>query len=134
MAKEGIAVKILNPIEKAKLDPKSRAKALRAYFWDLEGIEDNKGKSDFPHAEARAGVRAAYKECQRDGLKGSIQRLCFECVGTDADPSPSPKVRVRDCADLECPLWPVRPWQRVQGRGAFSVGVPGQPRAVTDGR
>lgn len=65
-------LEILDPIEKARRDPASKAKAIVAKCWD--------------------------------------------CVGRDADPKP--RQRIADCECRDCPLWPVRPWQKMAGGSA----------------
>ncbi|MDE2468840.1 MAG: hypothetical protein KGL35_08870 [Bradyrhizobium sp.] len=91
----------------------SRAKALKAYYRDLAGVDtvpppDWRGCMD----EYKANVAAA----KGKSLKDLIQGICFECVGAGADPNP--KILVRDCAILNCPLRAVRPWQNLKGRKA----------------
>lgn len=62
-----------------------------------------------PYQDVKTGPRK---------LAAPVKERCFECVGGDADPTPSPKVRVRDCECTDCPLHPVRPWQDLKGRGS----------------
>jgi hypothetical protein len=94
----------LNPIERAKADPKSRQKAYAAYCYDMDGFKRTPRK----HLTAAAREAGGYKRLIRD--------TCFECVGEDADPAP--RRQVRDCRCTSCPLHPVRPWQNLKGRGS----------------
>ena len=66
MAAAGIKVVVLDPIEKARRNPKS--------------------------------------------LRLAINGKCFDCVGAGHDPNP--RGAIRECAILDCSLWPVRPYQR----------------------
>jgi hypothetical protein len=109
----------IDPIIKARRNPTSRSLALKAYFWDLEGIELNRGCSGFPAKEAKEAARSAYRDARGKGLKRAIEEICYTCVGGDADPEPHPKIRVRDCGSDTCLLWPVRPWQDRVGRGRY---------------
>lgn len=94
----------------------SRAKALRAYYRDLAGVDtcvgpDKRGAID----EYKANVAAA----KGKPLVSLIQSICFECVGAGADAGP--KLRVRDCQVKDCPLYAVRPWQKVKGAMAPDI-------------
>lgn len=109
MREAGAAPERLNPIEKARRNPKSRALALRAYYWDWVGCADNPCTQ-----EMREEAAQRYDAARTGGLVAAIQGICFECVGGDADPGP--KLRVRDCARTDCPLRAVRPWQGVRSR------------------
>ena len=64
-AAAGVKVERLDPIEKARRNPKSLRLAINGHCWD--------------------------------------------CIGAGADPHP--KSDIRNCAILECTLWPVRPYQ-----------------------
>lgn len=44
----------------------------------------------------------------------AIRAKCWDCQGGDADPST--QWRIGNCTADQCPLWPVRPWQRMAGR------------------
>lgn len=106
----------VDPIEKAARNPKSKALALRAYWWRWVGCSANAVTKE---------MRAEYATRVRDGrgkIAATIKAICFECVGEDADPGP--KQRVRDCEIMKCPLRPVRPWQDVKSR----TGKNGGPR------
>lgn len=99
----------LNPIEKAKLAPKSLTKALRAYWWDMEGVIANQGTPEA--VPQRQAAEARYRE-SRDlsrqiGLPAVIKGICWVCVSGDDDPGGGE--RVKNCRCASCPLHPVRP-------------------------
>lgn len=88
----------------------SRAKALKAYYRDLAGVD----KCSWPDKRAAIDEYKANVEAAKGKpLKVLIESICFECVGAGADAAP--KIRVRDCQIFDCPLHPVRPWQKVLG-------------------
>lgn len=102
----------LNPLEKVSRKPTSRAIALRGYYYQWVGCDDNPCSKE---------IRAEYSALCREAkgkLSATIKSICFGCVGGEADPGP--KTRVRDCAIKPCPLWQVRPWREIRGRGAKS--------------
>lgn len=105
-----------NPLERARDNPKSRSLALKAYFYDYVGAPINTFSK-----EMRQEARGLYKNARTDGLAKAVKRICFECVGGDADPGP--RLRVRDCRCSDCPLHPVRPWKNVKNRGAARGGA-----------
>lgn len=43
----------------------------------------------------------------------AIKAKCYDCEGRDSDPCW--KWRVGNCQITGCPLWPVRPYQRLAG-------------------
>jgi hypothetical protein len=100
-----------NPIERARDNPKSRSLALKGYFYDWVGCTLNPCSKDM-----RQEARELYKKARTEGLVKAVKRICFDCVGGDADPGP--RLRVRDCSCGDCPLHPIRPWKAVKNRGA----------------
>lgn len=44
-------------------------------------------------------------------LRLAITAKCYDCEGQDADPGV--RQRIGTCGIKTCPLWPVRPWQRL---------------------
>jgi hypothetical protein len=42
--------------------------------------------------------------------KLAIAAKCWDCIGAGADPNP--RGAIRECPSENCPLWPVRPYQR----------------------
>lgn len=121
----------LDPIERARRNPKSRALALRAYLWDFYGLDANKRapedrallKEEFKLALRNPlgviGLQSGDRETLRQttgraSLKTVIQHICYECVGGSADPGP--KQRVSRCTARDCPLHPVRGWKDLRGR------------------
>lgn len=42
-------------------------------------------------------------------LRCAINGKCWDCIGAGADPNP--RGAIRECAILDCTLWPVRPYQ-----------------------
>ena len=47
---------------------------------------------------------------QPDSLRRAITAKCYECVGMDGDANF--RETIRTCASYECPLYPVRPYQK----------------------
>ncbi len=43
-------------------------------------------------------------------LRLAVNAKCFECEGEDADPGW--RVRIKECIIPNCPLFPVRPYQK----------------------
>lgn len=43
-------------------------------------------------------------------LRLAINAKCYDCIGAGADPSPRKEIGQCPCQD--CPLWPVRPFQK----------------------
>lgn len=71
-------------------------------------------------AERRAQMPRAYRATYNRAVKGkslraAINAQCLECVCWQRD-------EVRNCTDLACPLYAVRPYQRSQNsqNGGFS--------------
>lgn len=48
-----------------------------------------------------------------NSLRAAIDAKCFDCEGGDADPRV--QWRVGNCVCPDCPLYPVRPHQRLMG-------------------
>lgn len=46
-------------------------------------------------------------------LRKAITAKCWDCVGAGADPNP--RAEIRHCPCTECPLHPVRPYQKKSG-------------------
>lgn len=106
----------------------SRSKAIRLYCIDCMGNGGNTNTPDLirdcPSTTcALYRVRPYQKNTGRLHRAAAIQARCFDCAGRDDDSTPSPRVRVRDCACAACPLHPVRPWQGIKGRGQYAVGA-----------
>lgn len=100
----------LDPIEQAKRSPQSKRKALRAYYWDWTGCAINRPVPK----EMREEYKSLCEEA-KGNYRPTIDKICFECVGAGADPNP-PRL-IRDCECTDCPLHPVRPHQKLKGRG-----------------
>lgn len=113
----GEKIERLNPVEKARRDPKSRPKALRAYYWDLNLVEQNKGLDGVSArdlaGDARAQRAAILAEHGNSHVR-AIKGICQNCVGGNADAGM--RISIRDCQVGECPLHPVRPYQAARGR------------------
>ena len=99
----------------------SRAKALRAWCLDMEGVTDSQGRSrpatvDQGVTECRRLARERYAAlvAAHGGLKRAVNSICANCAGGGADPSL--RRTVRDCPETRCPLFEARPWQSVRGR------------------
>jgi len=107
--------------ERLKDNPKSKSLALRAYYLDLNRVEQNAGCPDAGVAELRADAVRKYQDARTRGVAKSIRSACFDCVGGDDDPGP--RQRARDCGVFGCPLHAVRPWQGVLGRLGQGLGV-----------
>ena len=61
-------------------------------------------------------------------LKLAIRAHCWNCMGQNSDPGV--KLRIRDCAILNCALHPHRPWQTVSGvLNEFGLLNPGEIEA-----
>jgi hypothetical protein len=63
--------------------------------------------------------RANYKKAvQGNSLRAAIKAFCQECVGWQIE-------GIRECTDLGCPLYAVRPYQNrsQSGRGEGSTSV-----------
>ncbi len=113
----GEKIERLNPIEKATRDPKSRPKALRAYFHDLNLVEQNRGLEGVSGNELASAARAQLKAClaqHGNSRVRAIKALCENCVGGTADPGM--RDAVRGCGITECPLHAVRPHQAPKRR------------------
>jgi hypothetical protein len=110
---------VVSPIERARRNPKSRSLALRAWCWQHEMVDENKGTP-----EARQQRQAAHDLYRRmrardTSLVRVIRDICHDCLH---DPEGiSVRVLVRDCGVTDCGLHPVRPWQAVKGRGAQRI-------------
>lgn len=91
----------------------SRLPALKRYYRDFYGVDANKKDPGQPTL-CYQDYNARMAELRGQQLGKVVQTICFECVGGDDDPGP--KLRVRDCRCMDCPLHPVRPWQRLKGR------------------
>lgn len=119
---KGESVEILNPIERARRNPRSKVKALRAYFWDLELVLLNRGTPEGGEQRriADARYRDARAESRRTSLPGVIKALCLACVSGKDDPAP--KLQVRNCRCAGCPLHPVRPYRRAAKPGRRLAG------------
>lgn len=115
----GEKIERLNPMQKAKADPKSKAKALRAYFWDQFMVEQNKGLEGVSARELADDARTAYKDARKGGLALALKRTCLGCVGDGEDTRP--KLEIRDCLVTDCPLHPVRPFQHLKGRAGSQI-------------
>ena len=48
-----------------------------------------------------------------NSLRLAIDAMCWDCQGRDADPGV--KWRIGNCVSLKCPLYAVRPYQRLYG-------------------
>lgn len=107
----------MNAIEKAKADPKSRAKAVRAYWWQHEGVLENRGNPEggIQRRIAEEHFEASRSEAKQSGWKAVVNAICWECVCGRIDPGP--KRRIRDCMVPKCGIHPVRPFQAYVGRG-----------------
>jgi hypothetical protein len=46
-------------------------------------------------------------------LRLAVNAKCFDCEGGDSDPNV--RLRIGTCEIRTCPLWPVRPYQRLAG-------------------
>lgn len=100
----------------------SRSKSIKAFCIDCMGAGHNTNTADLVRECPSTAcplylVRPYQTGTGRRSLASAVQGRCFMCVGGDDDPRPSPKVRVRDCECKTCPLYPVRPWQNITGRG-----------------
>ena len=78
----------------------------------------------FTEADRCKGIEAA-KNAERvdpiekarlhpTSIRKAVTAKCFDCVRAGWDSNP--RRLVRECTITDCPLWPVRPWQRQQGR------------------
>jgi len=92
---------------------RSLKQPLKEYFLDLAGVYLNQGCRDAEIGKLRAEAMANLRKARTEGYAAAVQRICWECVGSDADPAP--KLTVRDCVHSGCPLHPVRPWQDIKG-------------------
>ena len=117
----GEKIVVLNPIEKARRKPTSRALAIRAECYDCVGARRNANTNRLIQecSVPECGLHhiRPYQATPPKGqqrLAEAIKNKCFMCVGGDADPGP--RLRVRDCQIHDCPIYPVRPWQKIKGR------------------
>lgn len=105
-----------NPIQKAADDPKSKVKALRAYFWDMEKVLANQGTPEAGEqrriADQRFRDARARSRKPGVGLPAVVKQLCVSCVGGHADRNPA--ILVGHCGCRDCPLHPVRPWRNMK--------------------
>jgi len=97
-----------------KIKRVSRLPTLKRYYRDFYGVDENKNDPGQPTL-CRLDYNTRMAELRGVNLRPVVESICFECVGGNDDPGP--KLRVRDCACLDCPLHPIRPWQRLKGRG-----------------
>lgn len=44
-------------------------------------------------------------------MRCAINAMCWDCVGRDADPAP--RWRIGNCTSKSCPLYPLRPYQKL---------------------
>lgn len=104
-----------NAIEQAKAAPKSLTKALRAYFWQQEGVVENQGNEDAgAFRSAAEGLYSGARERSREiGLPATIKEICYRCEAGGIDPGVVG--RVRNCGAPKCALHPVRPWRSIKG-------------------
>jgi hypothetical protein len=116
-AKRALQLASGDPVPK----PPPRAKLLKRYFQDLEGVFDCRGNVRLSSSgqsiiECRRIARERYKAAVGEPAAPAraIKAICFECVGGGADDGP--KLAIRDCRVLTCPLHPVRPWQNAKNR------------------
>ena len=119
-----------NAIEKAKADPKSKTKALRAYYWQHHGVVENQGNeaAGALHRDAEADYTEARARSRQLGLPQVIREICFNCEGGHADSGA--RYRVRDCGARICALHPVRPWKKLKNREPRSEIDPGCPASI----
>lgn len=96
-----------------KIKRVSRLPALKRYYRDFYGVDENKNDPGQPTL-CRLDYNTRMAELRGLNLRPVVESICFECVGGNDDPGP--KLRVRDCACRDCPLHPIRPWQRLKGR------------------
>jgi len=109
--------------ERHRLNPRSLALALKAYYLDMEGALHGSSGPDFPYKEQRAIAMAAYAAGRKRGLRPTINQTCLWCVHATDDPGGVQ--RVRECACTDCPLHAVRPYQKDRGKTAESGNVGG---------
>lgn len=57
-------------------------------------------------------------------LRAAITAKCWDCIGRDADPQPTR--RIRECPCTGCPLHRVRPYQHGAPQDS-DVGEPAEP-------
>jgi len=125
-----------NPLAQARARPQSRARALRAYYWEMAGCGLNQGCADAPLREMRREADDNFRRrviltapsnhpLHISGEPGRghaavVKATCAWCAGEHrpghSEPANAPRL-VRGCAITDCPLWRVRPWQNAQGRG-----------------
>lgn len=128
-AARGEKLTVMNPIEAARANPKSKSRAILAYYWDLDLIEQNKGSADANVGEMRRQARANHKAAIKNsgGPAKAIKAICYHCVGgVDSvdvlvgeaclGGEVGGRPRVRNCQVTECALHPHRPWQKIRSR------------------
>ena len=93
----------------------SRLPALKRYYRDYYGLDANKNDPGQP-TRCQQDYKARMAELRGQKLSKMVEGICFECVGGNDDPGP--KLRARDCLCGDCPLHPVRPWQKLKGRSS----------------
>ena len=72
---------------------------------------DRQAKIAERRAQMPRSCRATYDKAVRGkGLRAAINAFCMECVCWQID-------EVRNCTDLACPLYAVRPYQRSSQNG-----------------
>lgn len=49
-------------------------------------------------------------------LRKAITAFCYHCMGGDGEPGA--RKHVRECTFRNCPLYPVRPWQKDEDEAA----------------
>lgn len=100
------------PLQRHQDNPTSLAWALKAYYYDLAGVDLN-ADSPEEHANANREYRRARENLKGQPKRQLINRICKDCVGYGADPAGVKRIATCECSD--CPLHTVRPYQRVTG-------------------
>lgn len=47
-----------------------------------------------------------------ESLRLAINAKCWECIGAGHDPNP--RAEIKNCLCVDCPLYPLRPYQKIK--------------------
>jgi hypothetical protein len=102
----------LDPLERARRNPRSLSLAVKARCWDCVGAgADPNPRGEIRDCRATACPLHPARPYQSTGghrhLRAAINAKCQRCMG----PDPGVARRIRECDIAGCPLWPVRPYQ-----------------------
>jgi hypothetical protein len=85
-----------------------RAKAVRAYFRQHHGVDENRGSIVRELREdAQRDIDAIQKRAAEIGYPAVVAEICWKCEAGDADAGAG--ARIASCSVTACPINPIRP-------------------------